>query len=76
MHVAELDDFEDTAAVVSPSISSSQSTRCWSISLARSAADLDSVPYCPDWRWMLERQDSPGTRRRDCFVSAPGDWKV
>src|SRR5262249_548406 len=72
----ELDDFEDTAAVVSLVdlvISVDTSVVHLAGALARPTWIL--VPYCPDWRWMLDREDSSWYPTARLFRQpAPGDW--
>ena len=52
------------------STSSSPSTRASPISPARSRGPVwILLPFAPDWRWQLGRDDSPGIRRRGCFAN-------
>jgi ADP-heptose:LPS heptosyltransferase len=56
----ELEDFADTAEVVAAVdliISVDSAIVHLAGSLGRPVWAL--VPYVPDWRWMLEREDSP-----------------
>ena len=35
------------------------------------------LPYAPDWRWMLDRDDSPWHPTMRLFrQKTPGDWEV
>jgi hypothetical protein len=73
---AELDDFDDTAAVaelVDLVIAVDTSVVHLAAALGRPTWVL--VPFCPDWRWMLDREDSPWYPTVRLFRQpAPGDW--
>ena len=72
----ELADFDDTAAVVSLVdlvISVDTSVAHLAGALARPTWIL--LPFCPDWRWMIDRDDSPWYPTARLFrQGAPGDW--
>jgi hypothetical protein len=72
----DLEDFEDTAALVSLLdlvISVDTSVAHLAGALARPTWIL--TPFAPDWRWMLGREDSPWYPSVRLFrQSAPGDW--
>jgi tetratricopeptide (TPR) repeat protein len=73
---AELDDFADTAAV----LTLCDLLVCVDTSVAHVAGALGRpvallVPFQPDWRWMLERDASPWYPSVRLFrQSAPRDW--
>jgi tetratricopeptide (TPR) repeat protein len=73
---AELDDFDDTAAVaelVDLVIAVDTSVVHLAAALGRPTWVL--VPFCPDWRWMLDREDSPWYPTVRLFRQpAPGEW--
>ncbi|MDA8360973.1 MAG: glycosyl transferase family 8 [Gammaproteobacteria bacterium] len=72
----EIADFEDTAAILSVAdllISTDSSPAHLAGSLGRPAWVL--VPFEPEWRWMLDRDDSPWYPRHRLFRQGrPGDW--
>ncbi len=73
---ADLQDFEDTAALCQQ--------MDWVISVDTSVAHLSCaighptgvlLPYCPDWRWQLMRQDSPWYPSAKLYRQHQhGDW--
>jgi len=71
-----LDDFDDTAAVLSLVdlvVSVDTSVAHLAGALGRPAFVL--LPFAPDWRWMLDRADSPWYPTARLFRQpAPGDW--
>jgi hypothetical protein len=73
---AELDDFTDTAALIAALdlvISVDTSIAHLAGALARPVWTL--VPYGPDYRWMLERSDSPWYPTMRLFrQTRPDDW--
>jgi len=76
-HVAgDLADFDDTAAVVALAdrvISVDTSVVHLAGALGRPTWVL--LPFCPDWRWMLERTATPWYPTVRLFRQpAPGDW--
>src|SRR5215813_4130699 len=76
-HVAgDLADFDDTAAVVALAdriISVDTSVVHLAGALGRPTWVL--LPFCPDWRWMLERTDTSWYPTVRLFRQpAPGDW--
>ena len=72
----ELEDFDDTAAVaalVDLVISVDTSVVHLAGAMARPTWIL--LPFCPDWRWMLDREDSPWYPTARLFRQpALGDW--
>jgi tetratricopeptide (TPR) repeat protein len=72
----ELADFDDTAAVISLVdlvISVDTSVAHVAGALARPTWIL--LPFCPDWRWMIDRDDSPWYPTARLFRQpALGDW--
>ncbi|MFN0243347.1 MAG: tetratricopeptide repeat protein [Planctomycetota bacterium] len=72
----ELSDFADTAGLVAnlDLVVSVDTAACHLAgALARPVWTL--VPFCPDWRWMLGRDDSPWYPTMRLFRQpAPGDW--
>jgi ADP-heptose:LPS heptosyltransferase len=71
-----LRDFADTASVVAQLdlvISVDTSMAHLAGALARTTWVL--LPFAPDWRWMLDREDSPWYPTVRLFrQTAPGDW--
>ena len=72
----ELADFDDTAAVVALAdlvITVDTSVAHLAGALGRPTFVL--LPFCPDWRWMLDRADSPWYPTARLFRQpAVGDW--
>ena len=75
-HMDELNDFADTAALVSAMdlvISVDTSIAHLAGALAKPVWVL--LPYAPDYRWLLDRADSPWYPTATLFrQSAPKDW--
>jgi hypothetical protein len=73
---AELADFEDTAALatlVDLVVTVDTAAAHLAGALARPVWIL--VPYAPDWRWQLGREDSPWYPTARLFRQpGPGDW--
>ena len=73
---AEIADFEDTAAI----LDALDLLVTVDTSVAHLAGALGKpvwilLPYAPDWRWLLERPDSPWYPTARLFrQSRPGDW--
>jgi tetratricopeptide (TPR) repeat protein len=77
VHVGDgLDDFDDTAAVVSlVDLVISVDTSVVHLAAALGRPTWILLPFWPDWRWMLDRADSPWYPTARLFrQSAPGDW--
>ena len=74
---AEIADFEDTAAILSLAdllVSVDSSPVHLAGALNRPAWVL--LPFLPDWRWLMQRSDSPWYPSLRLFRQpAPGDWK-
>jgi imidazolonepropionase-like amidohydrolase len=72
----ELDDFDDTAAVVSlVDLVISVDTSVVHLAAALGRPTWILLPFWPDWRWMLDRADSPWYPTARLFrQSAPGGW--
>ena len=77
-HTALLHDFSETAALMSQLdlvITIDSAVAHLAGALGRPAWLL--LPYSPDWRWMLERDDSPWYPTMRLFRQpAPGAWKA
>ena len=75
-HGPDLHDFADTAALTSLMdlvISVDTASLHLAGALGRPAWGL--LPFAPDWRWMLDRADSPWYPTMRLFRQpAPGDW--
>jgi hypothetical protein len=73
----ELNDFSETAAL----IAELDLLICVDTSVAHLAGALNKpvwvmLPYLPDWRWMLQRSDSPWYPTMKLFRQlAPGQWQ-
>jgi hypothetical protein len=72
----DLVDFEDTAALVSHlDLLISVDTAVAHLAGALAKPVWTLLPYVPDWRWMLERDDSPWYPTMRLFrQTTPGDW--
>jgi hypothetical protein len=75
-HEAELRDFGDTAALIdSMSLVISIDTAVAHLAGALAKPVWIMLPFNPDWRWLLGRDDSPWYPTARLFrQSTPGDW--
>jgi hypothetical protein len=73
---AVLQDFEDTAALLmSMDLVITVDTAIAHLAGALGRPVWVLLPYVPDWRWLLQREDSPWYPTARLFSqSAPGDW--
>lgn len=73
----QLTDFADTAAVVaSLDLIITVDTALLHLAAAMGKKTWGLLPYSPDWRWMLDREDSPWYPTLKLFrQTAPGDWQ-
>lgn len=72
----ELEDFTDTAALCElMDLVISVDTSVAHLAGAMGKPVWILLPYAPDWRWLLDREDSPWYSRAQLFRQAqPGDW--
>jgi tetratricopeptide (TPR) repeat protein len=76
-HIGDaLDDFEDTAAVAAlVDVVISVDTSVVHLAGAMGRPTWILLPFCPDWRWLLDRDDSPWYPTARLFRQpTPGDW--
>jgi ADP-heptose:LPS heptosyltransferase len=71
-------DFHDTAAIVSQlDLVLTVDTSMAHLAGAVGCPTWVFLPYCPDWRWLLEREDSPWyPQMRLWRQESPGDWSA
>jgi tetratricopeptide (TPR) repeat protein len=74
----EMRDFHDTAAIVSQlDLVLTVDTSMAHLAGAVGCPTWVFLPYCPDWRWLLEREDSPWyPQMRLWRQESPGDWSA
>jgi Flp pilus assembly protein TadD len=72
-----LNDFQDTAAVVrNLDLIIACDTAIVHLAGALAVPAWAAVPFAPDWRWLLEREDSPWYPTVRLFRQGrPGDWE-
>ncbi|MHC4482555.1 MAG: tetratricopeptide repeat protein [Planctomycetota bacterium] len=72
----QFDDFADTAAVIDNlDLVVSVDTAALHLAGAMGKPVWTLLPFTPDWRWMLDRQDSPWYPTMKLFRQRrPGDW--
>jgi ADP-heptose:LPS heptosyltransferase len=76
-HIGDaLEDFEDTAAVAAlVDVVVSVDTSVVHLAGAMGRPTWILLPFCPDWRWMLDREDSPWYPTARLFRQPTlGDW--
>jgi tetratricopeptide (TPR) repeat protein len=76
-YTEELNDFSDTAALIENlDLIISVDTAVAHLAGALGKPVWTLIPFAPDWRWMLNREDSPWYPTMRLFrQSSPGDWE-
>ena len=76
-YTEEIHDFSDTAAFIENlDLIISVDTAVVHLAGALGKSVWTLVPFAPDWRWMLTREDSPWYPTMRLFrQSSPGDWE-
>jgi ADP-heptose:LPS heptosyltransferase len=71
-----IDDFADTAALIEQlDLVISIDTAVAHLAGAMGKQVYLMLPFAPDWRWLLERNDSPWYSKMQIFrQKQPGDW--
>lgn len=74
----ELQDFRDTAALIANlDLVISVDTSVAHLAGAMGKPVWTLIPFCPDWRWMLERTDNPWYPTMQLFrQESIGDWST
>ena len=74
----EISDFSDTAALIENlDLVISVDTAVAHLAGALGKPVWTLLPFSPDWRWMLNREDSPWYPTMRLFrQSEPGDWET
>jgi len=75
-HTSELNDFADTAAFMrNLDLVIAADTAVAHVAGAIGRPVWVLIPYAPDWRWLMNRQDSPWYPTMRLFrQKSPGDW--
>ncbi len=76
-YMEEIEDFTETAALIeSLDLIISVDTAVAHLAGALGKPIWTLLPFAPDWRWMLKRQDSPWYPTMKLFRQpSPGDWE-
>jgi len=76
-YTGELSDFSDTAGLIGNlDLVISVDTAVVHLAGALGKAVWTLLPYAPDWRWMLDREDSPWYPTMRLYrQETPGDWE-
>jgi hypothetical protein len=74
----EIHDFEDTIALLrSIDLLVTVDTSCGHLAGSLGVPTFVLLPHCPDWRWLLDRSDSPWYPSVRLFRQpGAGDWKT
>jgi hypothetical protein len=76
-YTGDIEDFSDTAGIImNLDLVISVDTAVTHLAGALGKAIWTLLPFAPDWRWMLKRDDSPWYPTMRLFRQpSPGDWK-
>jgi tetratricopeptide (TPR) repeat protein len=78
IHEAEIEDLADTAAILSQmDLVISVDTAILHLSGAIGAPTIGLIPYAPDWRWLVDRDDTPWYASMRLYRQAQAaDWQA